>query len=415
MKILHVNSSDTYGGAARAAYRLHYSLRNTGIDSCMMVQEKATTDDAVIGPGGLVTKSLARVRPYAEAYAFRYLGSGAKIVFSPSWLGMPGVSRGIATQNPDIVHLHWISGGMLRAVDLPAIRQPIVWTLHDMWPFTGGCHYTGGCQRYMQQCGNCPHLNRSGEHDTSRKLHRRKQEGWASLRMTIVTPSRWMAERARESSLFAGRRIEIIANGLDLGRFSPGDQMLARASLDLPQDKDLLLFGAINATSDQRKGFDLLFTALQKLDIKYRENTQLVVFGSAKQRKLVEFGLPVHYMGKIHEDERLATIYRAVDAMVVPSREDNLPNTAVEAIACGTPVVGFDIGGMPDIVNHQQNGYLAAAEDTAELAKGIEWMLADKTRRDRLAEQARVKARDCFDEAATAAQYRSLYQSLLLL
>jgi glycosyltransferase involved in cell wall biosynthesis len=233
------------------------------------------------------------------------------------------------------------------------------------------------------------------------------------LQLTIISPSRWLAACASQSSLFSGKRIEVIPTGIDLQTFRPGEKLSLRKDLNLPADKKLILFGAINATGDRRKGFDLLHAAIQNLSAETREQVEILVFGSNQPRNPPDFGLPVHYLGRITDDRRLVSIYTAADVMVVPSREDNLPNTAVESIACGTPVVAFDIGGMSDIIDHLQNGYLAPAFKADRLAEGIEWVLADMDRHQTISRAARKKAEDSFNITTTVDQYRSVYQSLM--
>jgi len=413
MKILHVNSSYPYGGAARAAYRIHKGLLRSGIDSRFLAQEVTSRDESIIGPQGVLARNIARIRPRAEQYALQYLGGGAKDYFSPAWFTFSNIRQTVVRQRPDIVHLHWVCGGSLNPQDLVRFDRPIIWTLHDMWPFTGGCHYAGNCVRYRAQCGQCPQLNRSGPQDVSSELYKRKQMAWQSLDISVAAPSRWIETSAKQSSLFQGKRIEMIPTGVELERFTPGEKQALRQDLGLPVTKKLILFGAVNATGDRRKGFDLLQLAIRKLGKVARDRVELVVFGSNLPNDPPDFGFPIHYLGRINDDRRLATVYSAADVMLVPSREDNLPNTAVESIACGTPVVAFNVGGMSDIVDHLKNGYLATPFETDSLARGIEWVLDDETRYPEIAVEARKKAVHSFDIAATAIRYRELYESLL--
>ena len=413
MKVLHINSSGIHGGAGRAAYRIHDGLRNAGIDSGYFTQDMVKNSPAIISPQDYVDNKMAIIRPYLERNAFKIFFGGAKVVFSPAWLSLSSTQEIVTRQSPDIVNLHWVCNSVLRPEDLTKFSRPILWTLHDMWPFTGGCHYSDGCLNYQQHCGDCHVLFQSSSNDISQSIHRRKQKAWDSLQLTIVSPSRWLAACASQSSLFSGRRIEVIPTGIDLETFRPGEKLSIRKDLKLPADKKLILFGAINATGDRRKGFDLLHGAIQSLSRNTREQMEILVFGSNEPRNPPDFGLPVHYLGRIIDDPRLVSIYSAADVMVVPSREDNLPNTAVESIACGTPVVAFDIGGMSDIIDHLKNGYLAPAFEADRLAQGIEWVLADNDRYQVISKEARRKAEDSFDITTTVNQYRSVYQSLL--
>jgi len=413
MKILQVNTSDISGGAAIAAYRIHKGLQGGGINSRMLVQSKLSDDKTVIGPDNKIKKGFAKLRPTLDSAVKKIFAGGAKTIFSPAWLPFSDIPSRIKSIAPDIIHLHWICGGMLRIEELKQINKPIVWTLHDMWAFTGGCHYSDGCDRFQQDCGNCQQLNRSSKNDLSRSILRRKKKEWNGLDITIVTPSRWLAECAKESSLFKNRRVEVIHNGLDLNLYKPIDKIFARKIWDWPIDKKLILFGAMSATSDHRKGFDLLYEGLKQLAAKWSDKAELVVFGSSEPENPPDFGLPVHYLGRLHDDISLALLYAAADVMVTPSRQDNLPNTVVESLACGTPVVAFDIGGMPDMIESQINGYLANSFDTSDLAAGINWVLSDNSRHKELCIKAREKAVACFDIEKIARQYTELYREVL--
>ncbi|MEA3436304.1 MAG: glycosyltransferase family 4 protein [Thermodesulfobacteriota bacterium] len=413
MKSLLINTSDITGGAAIAAYRIHKGLQGIGIDSKMLVQTKSSDDKTVIDPGNKLKRGLALLRPTFDSAFKKLFADGSKTIFSPAGLPFSGILSQINSISPDIVHLHWICDGMLRIEELKRIDKPIIWTLHDMWSFTGGCHYNDGCERFQQACGNCPQLNRSGKNDLSRSVLRRKKKAWSKLNITIVTPSTWLAECAKESSLFSGRRMEVIHNGLNLNLFKPINKTTAREIWNLPINKKLILFGAMSATGDHRKGFDLLYEGLRQLSVKWTDKADLVVFGSSEPENSPDFGLPVHYLGYLYDDVSLALLYAAVDVIVTPSRQDNLPNTVVESLACGTPAVAFDIGGMPDMIEHKINGYLAKPFDTSDLAAGIDWVLSDDKRHKDLCIKAREKAMACFDIEKIAKQYAELYESII--
>ena len=384
MKILQVNTFDISGGSARAVYRIHKGLQEIGMDSKMLVQSKLSDDKTVIGPDTKVEKGLVLFRPTLDSAVKKIFTGGSKTIFSPAWLPFSGIPSRIRSIAPDIVHLHWICGGMLRIEGLKRVNKPIIWTLHDMWAFTGGCHYSDDCDRFHQDCGNCPQLNRSSKNDLSRSILRRKKDAWNGLDITIVTPSKWLAECAKESSLFKDRRIEVIHNGLDLNLFKPIDKTIAREIWDLPINKKLVLFGAMSATSDLRKGFDLLYEGLKQLAVKWSDKAELVVFGASEPENPPDFGLPVHYLGHLHDDVSLSLLYAAADVMVVPSLQEAFGQTASESLACGTPVVSFEATGLLDIIDHKINGYLAKPFDTSDLAAGINWVLADGNRHKEL-------------------------------
>lgn len=413
MNILNVNAHDISGGAARAAYRIHKGLQEIGISSKMLVQSKTSNDKSVIGPGNKLKIELAPLRPIADSAFKKLFSGGSKTIFTPAWLPFSGIPSQTNSISPDIVHLHWICEGMLRIEQLKRFNKPIVWTLHDMWPFTGGCHYSNGCELFKQACGNCPQLNRSSKNDLSRSVLTRKKKAWSKLDITIVTPSNWLAGCAKESSLFSGHRIEVIHNGLNLDLFKPINKTTARKIWNLPNSKRLILFGAMRAANDHRKGFDLLYESLKQLTAKWSGKAELVVFGSSEPKKPPDFGLPVHYLGHLQNNVSLSLLYSETDIMVVPSRQDNLPNTVVESLACGTPAVAFDIGGMPDIIDHKVNGYLAKPFDTTDLAAGIDWVISDDKRHKYLRIKARDKAVGCFDIVKTAKKYASLYEDVI--
>jgi glycosyltransferase involved in cell wall biosynthesis len=311
-----------------------------------------------------------------------------------------------------VINLHWTCRAMLRIEDLPRISKPIVWTLHDMWPFTGGCHCDVGCTRYEAQCGNCPVLGRSGEADLSRRVWSRKHKAYAEADITLVAPSRWMAAKARKSRLFRDRNIHVIFNGLDLDIFKPVDRQQARRNLHLPEARLLLLFGAMDSIVIPGKGFDLLAAALAKLPASWQRRIDLVVFGATGpgETKLGDF--KSHFLGYVYDDRRLAEIYASADAMVTPSRQDNLPCTVSESLACGTPVVAFDVGGIPEMIEHKVSGYLAEAFDTDDLARGIEYVLEQQQLNDQMHKAARKRAVENFSDREMSQKYMSLYETV---
>ena len=283
-----------------------------------------------------------------------------------------------------------------------------------MWPMTGGCHYSKDCDRYKRNCGNCPQLHSTKENDLSRKTWKRKQKAWNNLNITIVTPSMWLAKCARESSLFRNSRIEVIPYGLDTNIYKPIAKKIARDLLGLPQDKQLILFLSLAATSDKRKGFHLLQAALKKLSQESLNNhLEIMVVGASKPKTLPDFGFKSHYLGTLNDDLTLALAYSAADVFVAPSIQDNLPNTVMEAIACGIPCVAFEIGGMPDMIDHKQNGYLAKPYCTDDLSQGISWILEDSNHYQQLSISARQKTEQQFSQTIQANRYLSLFEELL--
>ena len=411
MKVLMLSTSDIEGGAARATYRLHQGLQKAGLNSQILVRTQLSDDPSVIGPTNKLQEQLAHFRTTLDNLPLQLKRRGERTVFSIQCF--PDIITPKVNQiNPDIINLHWVNFGFVKIETLAKLNKPLIWTLHDMWAFTGGCHYNEECDRYTQSCGNCPQLKSKSTHDLSHWVWQRKAKAWQNLNLTVVTPSKWLADCAKASSLFKNIPIEVIPNGIDTEKYRPINKQIARELLKLPQDKQLILFGSMKATSDRRKGFHLLQPALQSLiQSSWYNQLELVVFGSS-QSDNHNLGVKVHYLGQLNDDISIALAYAAADVFVLPSVQDNLPNTIMEAIACGTPCVAFNIGGMPDLIEHQQNGYLAEAFKSEDLAKGIAWVL-EKERHQKLCINARKKAEQEFTQQQQASRYLSLFEQIL--
>jgi len=413
MKILFLNSFDIQGGAARAAYRLKNGLNRAGARPCMLVQFNLTKDPDVIGPVSFMQKVFSNLRLHIDALPVRFYQNRPLANFSPAILP-DNLSAKIHALDPEIIHLGWITGGFMRIETLKRLNRPIIWTIHDLWAFTGGCHYPDKCLRYTESCGRCPVLGSTKEFDFSYKNWWRKKRTFNEMEVTIVAPSKWIGECARNSSLFKKKRVEVIPNSLDIQTYKPSDMRKERNRFGLPQDKKLILFGAMNATSDKRKGFDLLKAAIKELvDAGDSTKLELVVFGATKPAEELDLGLMIHYVGHVQNENKLASLYAASDVMVVPSLQEAFGQTASESLACGTPVVAFGATGLLDIVDHKMNGYLAKPFDVRDLAHGIEWVMEDDNRRDTLSRRARQKAEQEFDILFVARKYLDLYNEIL--
>lgn len=411
MKVLALNTNDLSGGAARAASRLHRGLRLIGIDSRLMVQYKTGGEPGVVGPQRLVRKQLEMLRPHLDQLPLRFYPRRQQVPWSVGWMPNPFLRFEAI---PDLVHLHWVSGGYVPNGALPKLGCPLVWTFHDMAAFTGGCHYAGECTRYTESCGACPQLASSRKNDLSHWIWRRKEKLWKELDLTVVTPSRWLAECAKASSLLKDVRVEVIPNGVDLEVFKPVTREIARQILGLPADKRLILFGAMDATSDPRKGFVHLENALRTMVSEgWAEKAEVVVFGTSRDDGYLDCGMFARYLGSFQDDVSLGLVYAAADVFVAPSLEDNLPNTIMEAMACGTPCAAFDIGGIPDMIDHQENGYLARPFEPEGLARGIAWMIESPERQLQLGAQARCKAEQNWRIEDVARRYEVLYREIL--
>lgn len=411
MKILVVNNSDSIGGAAIAAFRLHKALLNQGICSQMLVQNKQTVESTVISKQNAFAKIAAILRQYIELLPVRLYMKRTRILFSPDWLPFSGTIKKIQTINPDIVHLHWTHLGMMSTQDLPNINRPIIFTLHDNWAFTGGCHVKWTCEGFKEKCGKCPHLGSKYGFDLSRLLWRQKHRIFSRLsNITFVAPSTWMAEMAKQSSLLKHENIHVVPNPIDITVFKPLDKANSRILWNLPAHKKLILFGAVGALTDQNKGFNELVEALEKIS---STGFELVIFGSSgitdAEKK---FKIKTHFLGYINDDVSLATIYNSADVMVVPSRQESFGLTASEALSCGVPVVAFETSGLIDIVDHKINGYLARPFQSSDLANGITWVL-DHDDPALLSSNARKKVLENFDSSLVAKRYIELYKRVL--
>ena len=339
----------------------------------------------------------------------RLLKTGNPILHSPAILPSSWPIR-LNKSDADIVHLHWVNGEMMSVADISRITKPVVWTLHDMWAFCGAEHYTEDYRwRDGYKTNNRPEYE-SG-FDLNRWTWQRKMKAWKKP-LHIVTPSRWLAECARQSVLMQDWPISVIPNALDVDSWQPVEKKLARQLMNLPTDCPLLAFGAMGGGQDPRKGMDLLLAALDHLRGQFQD-LHLLVFGQRAPRELPNLGFPIHYMGHLHDDLSLRVLYSAADAMVVPSRQEVFGQTASEAHTCGTPVIAFNTCGLPDIVTHQQTGWLARPFDTEDLAKGIQWVLSDTVRHMALSEQARTHALEQFSFSMTANQYNKLYKNII--
>ncbi|MEO1298491.1 MAG: glycosyltransferase family 4 protein [Cyanobacteria bacterium J06636_16] len=420
MKVLHINYSDIEGGAARGAYWMHKALKRAGVESSMLVARKRSSDPSVYSIKGFVDKSIYNLNAeFVDSLPLKFYAGVRVHSFSPA-VTIPFVQNPFLSYinrlDPDIINIHWAGHGLLSPEELKRLKKPIVWTLRDMWAFTGGCHYSGECDRYKSSCGKCPQLSSTRERDISRQVWNRKLDSWKSLNLTIAPISHWLAACAKESPLLNRFRIEVIHNALDTQKFKPINKRVAREILGLPLDKKLVLFGAISAVTDKRKGFAYVQAATRNLANRgFCDNTELVVFGSSEPDNPPELRLTTTYLGKLSDDVTLALTYSAADVTVVPSIQEAFGKTAIESLACGTPVVSFDSTGLKDIIDHKENGYRAACFSADDLANGIAWILANDNdhTKEKLAQNSRNKVEKSFSLEVQAARYGHLYQELL--
>ena len=419
MKVVHVSTYDNAGGAARAAYRIHSSLRQLGAESSMFVASRSCDDPHVATfdpPMDLTSRVKRRLRrTLISGDASRY---GAGRLINQVWFSDDRTPHGRAPidQIPacDLLHLHWVA----RFIDHKALFSVVsqhprmVWTLHDMVAFTGGCHYDLGCGKYVAGCGGCPLLGSRDPRDLSRQIWQRKLAAYgkvASGGLHLVTPSRWLADAARRSAVFGRFSISVIPNGIDIHTFAPRDRRLARTVLGLPEASKVILF-VTDYIGDERKGFPLLTQALAGINPTTNDLVLISVGHAASMDKLP---FPHHHLGYIRHEGLLSLIYSAADVLVIPSRQDNFPTTALESLACGTPVVGFAVGGIPDIVRTGVTGWLAPAEDGAALRQAILDVVSNDALRSEMAANCRHVAEEEYGLEAQARAYLALYEGIL--
>ena len=415
LRVTQVSTSDEIGGAARATHRLHRALRVAGVESRMLVAHRRQRD----ARADVVELNAAAPAPAFLGQALFRLGrrwhrppvrrAGAFFTFDWSCTGWRLPSQ---LPETDVLNLHWVAD-LLDYRTLPRLagHAPVVWTFHDMNAFTGGCHYSGGCERFRGMCGACPQLATSdGEWDLTRRVLLRKQAAFARLprdRFVVVCPSAWLAAQAGHSVLLQGCDIRVIPNGIDTREFSPVEKGEARRRLRLPANAKIVLFVADSVT-DQRKGLPLLRDAVAAL----RTVPGILVVTLGRNPGGLEFDVPCRHLGELSDAARLRDAYGAADVFAIPTREDNLPNTILEAMACGTPVVGFRVGGVGEAIVDRCTGLLAEPENANDLAVALRRMLTDGELRRTCADNGRRRAEVEYGVELQAQRYLVLYEEL---
>jgi glycosyltransferase involved in cell wall biosynthesis len=367
------------------------------------------------GPEGKINRILGLVRPTIDRLPLRlYTNRDRLATWSLCILPNPGLRKRISEHNPDLIHIHWAGGGFLPVKDVRKLGKPIVWTLHDMWAFTGGCHLDKNCGRYKDSCGNCPQLGSQNSQDLSHWLLVRKHRSWLNAEMTIVCPSQWLAGEARSSRILKNKSISVIPNGVNLKQYRPIKRIIARTLFGFPPDETIILFGGMAATTDPNKGFLHVQEALKRLEaLTSCKKIRLVVFGANKPAQSINAPAPINFIGRLHDDLSLALLYSSADVTLAPSLQENLGNIIIESMACGTPVVAFKIGGNIDIIDHKINGFLSYPYEDGSLAEGIAWIINDKIRWSKMSEMAREKCENKFDIEYVSKQYFELYSEIL--
>lgn len=418
MKVVHLNTYDGNGGAGRASYRLNNALKLHGVDSSLYTYIKlGDREDIQALYPDLISKFFATTKILAERYLPRFYEKDLKVPFSLSFFGKD-IHQHPVLKDADIIHLHWINHGFLNPsaiAKLALLKKPIVFTMHDSNAFTGGCHVRFDCKNYINSCGYCPLLKEPDSDDISHRIWEKKNWAYKKVEPTFISPSKWLATAATESSLLKPYNVFNIPNTLETLIFKPIEKDIARDALNLNQNQFILLTGFMPSKKDAHKGTSYLVEAIEKWidanpDIK--EKVTLVVFGNRNNQDPPPFKLPVRFLGTINNDELLANAYAAADAFLTTSLDDNLPNTVMESLACGTPVISFETGGIPDMVDHLQNGYLAQFKNSNDFMEGLNWIYNHPNKAE-INNNAREKVLNNFSESKVAERHHQLYTEIL--
>ena len=407
MRILIVNTSERTGGAAVAANRLMKALNNNGAKAKMLVRDKETETLTVVP------------LPHSPRLRWHFLWERlvifCRLHFSRQHLFEVDIANAgyditklPEFQEADVIHLHWVNQGMLSLKGIQKILQsgkPVVWTMHDIWPATALCHVTLGCQHFTSQCGNCRLLPGGGSsHDYSTTIWQRKQRMLADENIYFVACSHWLESEAKRSALLKGQKITSIPNPIDTRIYKRGNKQEARQRLGLPLDKKLILFASQRVTN-VNKGMDYLIEACRQLQI---SDAAVVILGGHAEEVVSQLSLEAYPLGYVNDEQRIVDVYHASDVFVLPSLSENLPNTIMEAMACGVPCVGFKVGGIPEEIDHRRNGYVAEYRSAEDLARGIRWILAEADYEE-LSKNAVQKVVQNYSQQSVALKYLDVY------
>jgi len=416
MKVLIVNTSERTGGAAVAANRLKDALNNNGIEANMLVRDKLSDDTTVF-----TIKNGWRTqwnKLWERWCIFWHLHFSKHNLFAIDIANAgTDITQLQAFKDADVVHLAWINQGMLSLKGIEKILKtgkPLVWTMHDIWPATAVCHITLDCRQFETQCKDCRLLPSGIGRNLARRTWKRKEAIEGRSHIIYITCSKWLQGEAKRSALIGQNLIECIPNPIDTSVFCKADKAEARRKLGLPADKHLILFASQRVTN-QNKGMGYLVDACRKMVEQHPEtlaNTAVVVLGGHAEDLRENFDLPMFPLGYVSDTQQIVDVYNAIDVFVLPSLSDNLPNTIMEAMACGVPCVVFEVGGIPEMIDHERNGYVVRMKDSADLAYGINWVLnvADY---EKLSANAVEKVKQCYSQTRVATQYIEIYKRAL--
>ena len=415
MKVLIVNTSERTGGAAVAANRLMMALINHGVKAKMLVRDKDTDSLTVTS---LPQSPWLRWNFLWERFViFVRCGFSRKHLFEID-LANTGtdITRLREFKEADIIHLHWINQGMLSLSGIRKILRsgkPVVWTMHDIWPATAICHVTLGCRSFTTRCRSCRLLGKHQGDDLSTTVWQRKLGIFEGENIYFVACSRWLEQEAKASALLKGHKITSIPNPIDTHLYNRYNKDEARQRLGLPHDRRLILFASQRVTTPN-KGMDYLIEACRLLVEQHpecREQISVAVMGGQADEVVSQLPFRTFPLGYVSSEQRIIQAYQAADVFVLPSLSENLPNTIMEAMACGIPSVAFQIGGIPEEIDHRQNGYVARYRDAADLAEGIWWTLFDANQEE-VRRACLQKVARCYSQQRVAEKYIEIYENL---
>lgn len=413
MRVLIVNTSERTGGAAVASGRLMDALNNNGVKAKMLVMNKESDNITVVGLNGSFRKRLHFLWERWCIYCHLHFHRDHLFEIDIANAGSD-ITKLREFKEADVIHLAWINQGFLSLKSIKKILKsgkPVVWTMHDLWPATGICHYSRGCMAFKGVCHNCRLLPGNGSgNDLSTKIFKRKMEIFRRSGIHFVSCSKWLGDQARQSALLTGMSLDVIPNPIDTKMFRPINKHDARIHSTLPEDKRIILFVSQRVT-DERKGMSFFVEAIDKLLAAHpemKDTTAVAILGSHSEEITAQLPLPSYSLGYIDNDIDIISIYNSVDVYVLPSLEDNLPNTIMEAMACGVPSVAFRVGGIPEMIDHQKNGYLAKYRDADDLAEGIHWAL-DEADKDVVAQNCLKKVSANYSQRTVAMKYIEVY------
>lgn len=409
MKILIINTAENKGGAAVACNRLHEALLQNGVDSKMLVRQKSSTDKTVFEfTNSPLRKKINLFFFFLELFILKFFKKDG-VDFSLPWFG-PALHKHPLVKDADIIHLHWVQNSFLTLRSLKklqSLNKPIIWTLHDMWAFTGGCHYNVDCRKFETSCSECPQLKNTSIADFSKSTFKEKQLIY-SAKNIIVTPSNWLAKEAKISTLLKNNKVSVIPYNINFDLFKPIEKNIAKENFGIDTSKKVILFVSMNI-EDQRKGFEYFKKSIIELENTIENWTNdYEILAIGRNSDVKHFNTKIHYTGRLSNIEKISMAYAAADVFVAPSTQDNLPNTVIESLACGTPVVAFNIGGMPDMIDSTINGYIAEFDNYKELSKGILYCISNN-----LSDNARNSALSKFQSSEVAKSYVDLYNQAL--